>query len=345
MMKWNLWKRTERYAGIEFKDAMVKLVEVEKKDDEVRVQNFHIEIVPDGLISAGKIQDQERFLSFLYDLKNKACIQSKNLHLSIDCQNVLLRPIKIPNIPKKDLKKALDLEIENNIQLPFDDYVSDFVILTDEKEQKTAKELNIMLVIAPLSHIMAYINPLKELGFLPLSVDLAPLAVQRVMELNNIGHTGETFMIVNIGRKSTEVSIVHNNVLRMVRTFSLDLQTYLEEPQWEDPNALSFLKFQEGRDGIRSFATDIGNEVERILNFYLYTLNNRDQSISELVLIGDLSDMKPVAEYLSLRLNVETRLELLKEENIVPPLADSVREIASSLVAPFGLAIKDVDAS
>lgn len=344
-MKWNLLKRKERYVGIEFKDALVKLVEIEKTANGITIQNFHIEKVPDGLLSAGKIQDQDKFLTFLYDLKNKACIQSKNLHLSIDCQNVLLRPIKIPNIPKKDLEKALDLEIENNIQLPFDDYVADFVILTDEKELKAAKELNIMLVIAPKSHVMTYIHPLKELGFLPLSVDLAPLAVQRVMELESNGDLGETFMIVNVGEKSTEVSIVHNRVLRIVRTFSLDLQTYIEEPQIQDADALSFMQFQEERSGIRSFATDIGNEVERILNFYLYTLNNRDQTISELVLIGDLADMTPVAEYLSLRLNVETRLDLLKAENIVPALADTVKEVASSLIVPFGLAIKDVHTS
>lgn len=344
-MKWNLWKRKDRYIGMEFKDSLVKLVEVEKTDHEITIQNYHVEMVPDGLITAGKIQDPDRFLSFLYDLKNKASILSKNLHLSIDCQNVLLRPIKIPNIPKKDLKKALDLEIENNIQLPFDDYVADFVILTDEKEQKSAKELNIMLVIAPQSHVMAYINPLKELGFLPLSVDLAPLAVQRVMELNQLGGTGDTYMIVNVGGKSTEVSIVHNKVLRMVRTFSLDLQTYMAQPDISDPDALALLQFQERRDGIRSFAEDIGNEVERIINFYLYTLNNRDQTISELILVGDISDMKPIAEYLSLRLNVIARLEILPEEQIAPTLRDAVNEVAPALVVPFGLAIKDVDES
>ncbi|WP_134700015.1 type IV pilus biogenesis protein PilM [Ammoniphilus sp. YIM 78166] len=329
-MKWNLWKRTEYMVGVEVKDSVIKFVEMAKSAKEITLSSYCMENIPEGLISVGKIQRQQDFSDFLFEIKNKAGIQGKNIQLSISSHHILLRPIRIPNLPNKELAKAVSLEIENSIQLPFEEYVFDFGVITEQDKRSEAKELDLMLVIAPKSYIYPYADAFKKAGFYPESVDLASFAVHRVIQREE--SLGDTYMLVNIGEKSTEVSIFHQKVPRLVRTFNLDLGSYIN----------NLPVFSDNHSAVHSFARDMGNELERVMNFYLYTLNNREQILAELVLVGDTKDLGEISEYLSSRLGVRSwvagigRIPFAQELN-----EKSLREIEASLVVPLGMALKE----
>ncbi|MEW9670848.1 type IV pilus biogenesis protein PilM [Ammoniphilus sp. 3BR4] len=337
-MNWKFWRRTANLIGMEIKDSIIKLVELQKNNNEMLLLSYYIDQVPEGLITEGKIQNHEDFSDFLYSVLNKAGIQGKNIHLTISSHNILLRSIRIPNLPKRELKKAVEMEIQNSIQLPFDEYVSDFAVITEQVKGKETKELDLMLVIAPKSYVLSYVEAFQESDLLPQSVDLAPLAVQRVIQKER--NIGETYMIVNIGEKSTEVSLFHKQVLRLVRTFNLDLRSYLANMPFYD--AQSVLEDRAGENILQSFAADMGNEIERVMNFYLYTLNNRDQSLAEIILVGDIQNLEQVSRYLSTRLNVESHVAKAGGVILSPELVESsFREVEASLVVPLGMALKE----
>jgi len=340
-MTWKLWNRVEKNIGMEIKDTVLKMVEVQKSRDKRLLVNFLIEQIPEGLVSEGRIIDREKFEQFLFLTKNKAGIESKNLHLSVSSQNILLRPLRLPNLPEKELAKVVHLEIENTLQLPFEEYVSDFVIITDQAERTTAKEVDLMLVIAPKPYIQDYVDTLQAVGFHLRSIDLAPLAVQRMMADRN---TPQTFMIANIGEKNTEVGIVHQRALRLMHIFSQEFSKVQEGSFAGLQDAQRWVEYQERQGRSNSILEDFGREIERIMNFYLYTLNNRNQTISEVNLVGDPENMQQLVEFLSGRLDIPVRVVGYGPVEVAPHLEATFQSAAPALIVPTGLAIKDVKA-
>ncbi|RKD23891.1 hypothetical protein BEP19_05545 [Ammoniphilus oxalaticus] len=342
MLNWGIWKN-KRTVGLEIKDTIIKLVELERTGEDVQIKKFYSEPIPAGVVTAGQIVDQDHFFEILFLMKEKTGLKNQSIHLAIDCQQVLLRPLQISNAPKKELRKAIELEIENQIQPPFDEYVFDFSILNDVETGDGEERLELMLVIAPKAYITSYVDLLRELDLNPKSVDLGPLSVVRALRANEAWALDRTFMIINVGDKSTEVSIVHDRVLKMVRSFALDVHAFLYDSDHSTTDARDFVEIQEQRSMIQSFANEMGGELERIINFYLYTLNNRDQQIAQVILVGEITNLHELADYLSIRLNLQVLVEGIREQYIAPSLRDQFGPQSPSFVVPFGLALKDVN--
>lgn len=334
MPKIRATKSLKRRIGIEIHDQFFKMVEIEQKNGITCLYNYLIEAIPEGWIESGVIKAEHDLLKKLSYLFSKNKIRAKDVHLAITSQNLVLRPLQLPNMEEKMLRKAVDAEIHNNIQLPFSQFVYDFVVIPKEEESIEGAEngIDVMVVIAPQSLVESYVQLFEKLGLRVKSVDLSPLAIFRFLERERKANQHQTFMMVHLYGKEAEISIFHRRILRLSRMIPLE---YSYSPLGADEP-------QEALD-IESYANDLIREIERILNFYFYTLSNRDQQLTEILVVSDRPSAPRIAEILQAYFQVPAVIQACNDIKVAGRLPVSkVREDSPALIVPLGLAIKEV---
>ena len=94
----------------------------------------------EDMIIGGRVSQADVLSDILEDALSEGVL-SKEVHLAIPTQNILIRKItSLPDIGEKELAKLLEFEVGERIHLPFENPIYDFVkvgsILPDSMEEK-----------------------------------------------------------------------------------------------------------------------------------------------------------------------------------------------------------------
>lgn len=338
--------RGKRLIGIEVTDHQLKMAEIVKNKKQTVLTNFAIEAIPAGVIQNGVIQSKDELHHLLKKIKRQHKLRGR-VNLAINSANILLRPLQMQKLDKKQLHKAIEMEITNNIQLPFQGYTYDYAWIPEAgadvlremgmTDQEKEHKHEMMLLIASKEMLDTYVTVLKKVGLEVVSVDLAPLSLLRILENEREGQINPLFVGVNLYEQFAEVSVFSDGVIRLSRNIMLNPQNYLTETEAEDIATTSI--------NIAAYTADLMREVERILNFYRYTLNHRDQMLHEIVLAGDLPIEAELLENAFASYFQASASNLVaKHVHVHTKIEDTYPSQAHKLTVAVGLALKDVRA-
>lgn len=326
--------------GIEIADQYIKLVEIVKSRKGPMITNFAIEEIPAGLIQNGVIQQEDELHKFLKKIKKKQKLRSRKVNLAINSPNILLRPIQMPKLEKRMLKSAIEMEIANTIQLPFQTYTYDYVwIPTNEDElnipTEEVQKQELLLIIASRDMLDGYVDVFEKLGLKVTNIDLAPISFIRLLQRERNHDMPPFFIGINFHQHFAEVSIFNNGILRLSRNIMINRGTYLIEETAEHDQVNTF--------DSAAYATDLIREIERILNFFRYTLNHREQLLNKIVIAGyPEEEDEPITEALSSYFQVSVSQLSAGPLLVYKRISRGYNMNAPYLTIPTGLALKDV---
>ncbi|WP_165452280.1 type IV pilus biogenesis protein PilM [Paenibacillus thalictri] len=359
----------DRYSiGIEITDHAVKTVEMELKSR----RNPHIlcygsESLPLNCVDDGKIIEPYKVIQSIQTLFARLNIKSKRVHLVVPSQSIMVRFLKLPDIPLKDLRKLIDFEVKHNIHLPFENPVYDFVKLNGSErpakksskppkkdsgaaslaepdllglreaastsnfgldlkginlfgedtsapeETPEAVQCDVMLVAGPKELIEQYLEIIRSAGLKPISMEFKALSLYRLMEKTEFADPKATCLVVDINENVTDISIFHDCLLKITRTVPIHFKKPADPqqtsdtpiPPEEEVSLFSLFQSNDKESEFTASCSDLAHELERLMNFYRYTLNNRNQEFSRIVLSGDVVRLHDIEVYLRERLNME----------------------------------------
>ena len=386
-------KRKQGTLGIEISDRSIKLAEiVPLGNHKYSLEKFLIESLPDQVVDDGRIKDPIQVVRILQNMMAKLNVTSKHVHLILPSQSIMVRFLKLPDIPLKDLRKLVEFEMKFNIHLPFDAPVFDFVKLNGnlnasaskpERKKKTkvgkkkanqnkfsqvdraqqeaaaatssseldklfanteadkeitvsSNQCDVMLVAAPTELIQEYEAVVTSASLKPLSMEFKALALYRLMELTQMTDLKSTLMTIDINELVTDVSIFHDQQLKITRSMPMDFGVKSED---DDASATDrmFLEFIDVDENFKNSCKDLSSEIERLLNFYRYTLNNRNQEFSHIFISGDAERLTEIAQILAERLPGE--ISVMSTDRIQSSQAN-FSEAFPSLAVSIGLALR-----
>lgn len=211
----------------------------------------------------------------------------------------------------------------------------------DTKIDESTIQCDVMLVIAPREAVEEYAELLEDAQLKPASVEIKGLSLYRLMALLypdsfDIG----TYLVVDLNEISADVSIYDQGQLRITRSAAVTLKAEPEpappptfaEPPTENGGLFAEFEVQAPQpSGFEQACAELAGELDRIINFFRYSLNNRNKEIHRVLVTGDLSQLPEVVEQLRQRMN--TKVELIRsmaQEGI------SVAEYA----VPIGLGLR-----
>jgi type IV pilus assembly protein PilM len=316
--------------------------------------NFKPDVPPD----VKKVQIGQEIKTFL----NKKGVSAQCAATSISGNAVIVRYVKLPKLTKKELSLTISVEAEPFIPFDIKDVYLTCYILNEIMEEGQ-KKMETVLVAAKKEAIRDKIDIISHAGLFPLIIDVDSFALEALYSKMNPQPDNSTVLILNIGHKVTNLSIVRQGVTRVVRdifiagaTFNKSIGKMLKVEQAES-DALKKSKgilvtTEEKEAAIEDYdkqallvskasigvMRDLCSEVSRSIDFYLS--QGAEQYVSRIILTGGMSNLKNISTFLASEFKVP--VEILNPFAFMEDKGKDVPgEILPSMAVAAGLGLRE----
>lgn len=170
----------KRAIGVEMDDIEIRVVELQERNKKVFLSGYDRIPLSPGIVTDGKISKSQELEPCLRKIWTKNKFTKKNIILGLSNQDVMIRKISLPDIPKE----KLDLLVANHAQeyIPFslDDSVVDYMVV-GKRETKDIKNVEILLAAAQLPMVESFYQCFRRSGFKIKDIKISSLAVLDVI--------------------------------------------------------------------------------------------------------------------------------------------------------------------
>lgn len=296
------------------------------------------------------------------DYLRKKGIQAKYAAASISGNAVIVRYVKLPKLSRKELALTLNVEAEPYIPFDIKDVDLTYYILNDVMEDGQPK-MDTVLVAAKKDAIKDKIDVLDAAGLDPLIIDVDSFALETLYDRILPATDASAVLILNIGHKVTNLSIISQGVTRVVRdifiaggTFDKAVQKMLKTDAAgaealkksrallvsdEDKEA-AIAGFDKEGIAVSKAASgvlkDLYTEVSRSIDFYLS--QGMDHSISKILLSGGASNLGNIAKFMASEFKVS--VEVTNPFSFLPDQKNIPKEVLPTLAVAAGLALRSL---
>lgn len=255
----------------------------------------------------------------LHEIMRSKGIRPGKVALAVSGQMAFLRCASIPMAGGQDKFDTLvRYEIEQNIPFPIDEMVCSSHILGDTE----AGDKSVMIVAAKVDQIENIAAAVKQAGFDPEIIDVAPVSLINLLQATP-SYDGSCAVLLDIGAKTTSLSIVegekvYNRAIPVGgNTLTKEIAQLLgcttdEAEEYKRQNAyVSMGGVTEDEDETldavakvcRSVMTRLHAEISRSINFY--RSQQGGSAPSKLYLTGGTALMPQLAEFFQDTLQIE----------------------------------------
>ncbi|OGR74949.1 MAG: hypothetical protein A2X32_10550 [Elusimicrobia bacterium GWC2_64_44] len=291
----------------------------------------------------------------------KKNLQAKYAAASISGNAVIVRYVKLPKLTRKELDLTIAVEAEPFIPFDIKDVNLTYSILNDAPEEGEPK-IDTVLVAAKREAVQDKIDIISGAGLDPLIIDVDSFALETLYDRLAPKGENNSVLLLNIGQKVTNLSIITAGVTRVVRDIFIagaTLDKAIAKALKIDVAAADALKKSRvvlvtdedkeaaieafDRDGIAASKAasgvlrDLYTEVSRSIDFYLS--QGVEHSISKIMLAGGVSNLGNVGKFLSSEFKVP--VEIINPLAFLPEMPKNLpKDVLPSLAVAAGLALR-----
>ena len=252
--------------GVDVGSTAVRVAEVAAGDIPVIVRAAQVPLRP-GVVEAGEVRQPEAVAEALRELWSKSGVKSKQVHLGVGNQRVVVREVALPWLPEKELRDTLGFQVQEFIPMPAEEAVLDFDPL-GEMDQGGRRMVRILLVAAHKPMVNALVEAALAAKLDPQGVDLSPFAVTRAVGTGDSGldldSSGDE-AIVDIGAQVTSICVHDRGVIRFVRMLpsgGRDITLAIASGLGVDDEVAERLKRGDRSQGIANAAPAVGSPAD-----------------------------------------------------------------------------------
>lgn len=316
------------YLVIELSNMKIKATLVNDKTRAVK--HYVAREIPEGLVQNGYIVKPEELETQLRALiselpKVKGCVFLLNTTDLFEKE--LTTPVAKPAAVKTVVQNQMGAVLGAG-----KDYSIDYTI-RDTIETEEGKLYRVFAYAVPVALLQSYTAIAQKMQIKLLGIDVKPSALNKALKgaaINNIPLAGSTVLLMKLGYKHLDMSLVENEQVIYSRTIEFDTQEYREMIRQFDPNAdfatISLNPIYKHQFGTIQEMLDpmTGGIVDEIFRLQQYTYSRPNATpISNVFVYGPLTSINGLNEYLNANLdvpvhNVESISTLVIEGNVFP---------------------------
>ena len=336
--------------GLDIGSHSIKLAELRHTLKGIFLINFAVKELP---FEAGEEErDGGVIVEKIKEILHEKNIKTRKVIVGVSGSKLAIRRIRLPFMPKKELKKAVTWEARKFISFPPEKILVDFQVLGEIVEEG-ARKLDLMVAVAEREFIENLLAIIKKAGLKTAGVGTIPHALWHSMQTIPNAGQGVTALI-DIGAAKTSINIVKDNCLEFSREITTAGNAFtkaIEEVGTLEGAALDFagaeeIKKEYGIPGEEDVKEAKGNiplqkisfamrpvlerlltEINSSFKFHKSQFKEKEEIAGRVFISGGGARLKGLKEYLADQLGI--RVELLS------PFEDMV----SSLVVATGLAL------
>ncbi|MBB5174394.1 type IV pilus biogenesis protein PilM [Texcoconibacillus texcoconensis] len=257
---------------LSFHDDVIRYAHSRRPDPKALIRHGEAPL-PEGVIESGVIQDEKQFTDILKQCVKDWKLRRQEAYFHIPDSTVVLRKHKIPlDVPLEEAYGHLYSELGETLHLPFQQPVFDIYPLGEKEGERE------LLVFAAPEHVIeTYQRALTKAGLKPVVADVSALSVFRLVEWLDLVTKEDHDLVIQFRGDAVNLSVFHQGIPYLMRYISFaESLRVVQDGESED---------HEG-DQLHLVST-IRTEIDKVLNFYRYSLHQGQKGVTRIVITGD----------------------------------------------------------
>lgn len=330
-----MFRKQKKTVNIIIEDYIIRLLENAGQNIS-SVKRMAEKPLPLGLIENGKIIDEIVFFEFMKDVVKEFNIKNRQARFYVPNSLVIMRQVEIPaKLNDKDIRDYIYDEVGKSIHLPFKEPVFDIHYLPNGNNDSGDSQQEIRqgtLFAASEAEVRKYTDIFVDASLKPIAADVEALGVYRYFHHVNEISDEQVYLFIKFNVNSMDLSIFHQHQLEFLRYEILDLQ--LKGSSLDEETQEIRWEYEETETQIHGIIEDMMLELERVMNFYQFSIQKGEKKITKMVVLGD----HPLLEdfYQTVQQRFEIPVQLLK--GYLSNVKD--KEIPKQYIPALGLALK-----
>lgn len=290
-------------------------------------------------------EGDEYLYESLMELLNKnlvGVLPGNHIALGIPASRTFTRTFTLPVVGDRELKSAVQLEVEQYIPIPYLDLYVDYEII-----ERTKKELTILMCAAPRKIVDTCVAIAEKANLRICIIEPSTSAVARLLEKTEEGHLPT--LIVDIGPASTDIAVLDGSI-RVAgavnvggNTFTLDIAKKLKVPL-ENAHQLKVLnglnagsRQQKITTALTPSLERIANETRKVMRYYDERLSNH-RNIEQVLVVGGGANVPGIGDYFTNKLIMPARVASPWQQLNFGKLPEPAKQFRPRYITVAGLA-------
>lgn len=211
-------RRRRGVIGLDVGTSSVKAMMVHQMGDRCALLGFGLSEHPAGTLEAGEIHDQTALIGSIREAVGKVGGQTKDVVIGLSGNGVILKRIRVPKMPKKELRESIKWEAEQHIPFEMDEVTLDCQPLGPAGNRAT--QIDVMLVAVKKTKLDQYVETVRAAGLNVVVVDVDAFALENQFEMNYPEQRGDVVALVNLGAEIINANILQRGVSVYARDIS-----------------------------------------------------------------------------------------------------------------------------
>lgn len=236
-------------------------------------------------ISPQEKSDPDSMARLLTRLAREKNITSRDTVSFIGGNNVFVKFISLPQMPREDLARSIWWEAERSAPFSLQGALFDYHVLKEVTFEDGTKKVDVLVAAAPRQKVQEHVKMLSTAGLNPIIVSVKPFAVVSGLR-RSVPHAGdECVAIADIGSTTTTLVVLKEGYISFVREIRIgdsDLTRAISEELGVDETDAEILKRRHGcalrEESARLLAIAVRKELDHMKDGILFWEDIRDQA-------------------------------------------------------------------
>ncbi|NYE07809.1 Tfp pilus assembly PilM family ATPase [Bacillus niacini] len=205
-------------------------------------------------------------------------IAKRHVRFLVPDSFVVIRMVSLPiDLKEDEIKGYLYMEIGTSIHLPFEDPVFDYTLMDSDTNNR-----QILLFAAPEDIVRENMGLFDEVRLKAVAADISSLALYRYYNQLEPASENQNLLVIQFDLLEVNVSIIEENIPVFTRHISMEVN----RENWTHSltNESSFtLNVTGDKDEAFISIKDAYTQIEKVINFYQYSLNQGKQQVEKIL--------------------------------------------------------------
>ncbi len=309
-------KKNDTVLGVDISSSSVKLLELSKNGEKLRVESYAVEPLPANSVVEKSINDVEAVGETVKKVLAKSRSSLRLGAVAVAGSAVITKTIQMSaGLTDQELEDQISVEADQYVPYPLDEVAIDFEVLGPSED--SADQVDVLLAACRKENVELREDALEIGGLTSRIVDIEAHAVERAFDLiaRQMDESAEerTVAIVDIGSTMTTLSVLAENTTVYTREQLFGGRQLTEEVQRR--YGLSFeeaglAKKQGGlpddyeREVLDPFKEAVVQQVARSLQFFFGS--SQYNEVDCVVLAGGVASISELSDMVQEKVGIKT---------------------------------------
>jgi len=341
--------------GLDISSTAVKLLELGKSGDRLRVESYAVEPLPPNSVIEKNISDVEAVGEAIKRAVKRSGSRTKFAAAAVAGSAVITKTVSMPaNLSEDELEQQIQLEADQYIPYPLEEVNLDFEVLGPTENDP--ERVDVLLAASRSENVDVRVAAIELAGLKAKIIDVEAYAIENAFQLlaPQLPEQGidQTIAVVDVGATMTTLNVMHDlkNIYTREQVFGgKQLTEEIQRRYGLSYEEAGMAKRQGGLpdnyvpEVLEPFMEAMAQQVSRSLQFFFSA--NQYSSVDHIVLAGGSAMIPGIDELIADKLGVHT--------SIANPFANmtlasrvkaqSLSNDAPALMIACGLALRSFD--